>query len=115
MNAADAAKKVAKDYMGLDTLELQNRDSLDFKSFNVAEIKAALVAAFRLGQQTPEPQRRWYCFDAHDSFGPHDTPAEAAAQLESLANDGLKGLHMVQMTAAEFLEYCNTGRFPFAK
>ena len=115
MNAADAAKQVAKDYLGLDSLVTQNRDSLDFKSFHVGELKAALIAAFKLGQQTPEPERRWYCFDAHDSFGPHKTAAEAAAQMETLANDGLKGLHMVLMTAAEFLEYCNTGKFPFGK
>lgn len=54
MNAADAAKQVAKDHLGLDSLVMQNRDSLDFKSFNVAEIKFALVAAFKLGQQNPK-------------------------------------------------------------
>ena len=117
MKAADAAKKVALDYLGLHTLELQNRDSQDFKSFGVGEIKAALVAAFKLGQQNPqvEEEKRWYCFDSFDSFGPHNTAVEAAEQLESMKRDGLTGLHMVELTAEQFLKYCTDGKFPFSK
>lgn len=116
MNAADAARQVAKDYLGLETLVMQNRDSLDFKSFNLAEIKLALIAAFKLGQQNHKPEEtRWYCFDSFDSFGPHNTAAEAAEQLESMKRDGLVGLHMVELTAEQFLKYCEDGKFPFSK
>jgi hypothetical protein len=115
MNAADAAKQVAKDHLGLDSLVMQNRDSLDFKSFNVAEIKFALVAAFKLGQQNPKVEPKWYCFDKHDTFGGYDTALEAAAQLEYLVADGLTGVHMAQMTEAEFKQYCTDGKFPFNK
>lgn len=117
MNAADAAKQVAKDHLGIESFVMQNRDSLDFKSFNVAEIKFALVAAFKLGQQHPkaEEETRWYCFDAFDSFGPHNTAVEAAEQLESMKRDGLTGLHMMELTAEQFLKYCEDGKHPFSK
>lgn len=115
MKAADAAKQVAKDHLGLDSLELQNRDSLDFKSFNVAEIKFALVAAFKLGQQNPKVEPKWYCFDKHDTFGSYDTALEAAAQLETMVADGLTGVHMACMSEEEFEQYCKDGKFPFSK
>lgn len=115
MNAAEAASRIANDYLGLGTLERQNRDSLDFKSFNVTELKVALVEAFKLGQRTPLLVKKWYCFDRHDSFGSFDTPAEASQHLEGLANEGMEGLHMALMTEEQFQQYCTDGRFPFAK
>lgn len=115
MKAADAAKKVALDYLGLHTLELQNRDSQDFKSFGVGEIKAALVAAFKLGQENPAPPTYWFCFGKHDSFGSFSDVAEASAQLATMAEDGLTGIHMALMTEEEFKQYCTDGKFPFSK
>lgn len=115
MKAADAATQVAKDYMGLEDLIIRNRDSLDFKSFGVGEIKAALVAAFKLGQQNPKVEPKWYCFDKHDTFGSYDTALEAAAQLETMVADGLTGVHMACMSEEEFEQYCKDGKFPFSK
>ena len=115
MNAADAAKQIAKDHLGLESLVMQNRDSLDFKSFNVAEIKFALVEAFKLGQQNPKEDPRWYCFDKHDSFGDFASAEEAVEQLAGMAKDGLTGLHMALLTEAEFKQYCTDGKFPFSK
>lgn len=115
MHAEEAAKKVAKDVLGYDTLQIQNRDSLDFKDMSVGALKAALIAAFKLGQQNPQEDPRWYCFDQADSFGDFPTAAEAATQLDDLAKDGMKGLHMACMTEDEFKLYCTNGKFPFSK
>lgn len=117
MKAADAATQVARECLGLEDLITRNSDSLDFKNFGVGEIKAALIQAFKLGQQHPvtEEPRFWYCFDQHDNFGgAHTTVAEAAALVEQMAADGHQGLHMVQMTQEEFLQYSMTGQFPFS-
>ena len=115
MKAADAAKQIAKDYLGINSPEPQNIDSRDFQSYNVVELKAALVAAFKLGQQNHKVEPRWYCFDQFDTFGDYDTLEEAVQQMATLEKDGLTGLHMIQMTAAEFNQYCTDGKFPFSK
>jgi anti-sigma regulatory factor (Ser/Thr protein kinase) len=41
--------KIAQKHFGVETLETQNRDRLDFKEVSVQEIKAALAEAFKLG------------------------------------------------------------------
>jgi len=115
MNAADAAKQVAREVFKLNDLEPRGRDHLDFQSYGVGELKAALIAAFKLGQQNPRVEPKWYCFDKHDTFGSYDTALEAAAQLETLVADGLSGVHMACMSEEEFEQYCTNGKFPFSK
>lgn len=46
---AAAISAVAKDVLGIKTLEAQNRDSLDFHDLSVASIYAALAAAYEAG------------------------------------------------------------------
>lgn len=40
---------IAKDRLGIYTLETRNRDSLDFHSVSVGSVKAALEDAYRAG------------------------------------------------------------------
>jgi len=49
---------------------------------------------------------RWYVFDQFDTFFHFATAAEAAIEAEHLAKDGLTGIHIVQMTEAQFDAYC---------
>lgn len=48
--------RIAKDILGIDSLEVRGRDSLDFYDLNVLTIKNALEAAFSAGakQSTTE-------------------------------------------------------------
>lgn len=48
---AAAISAVAKDVLGIKTLEVQNRDCLDFHDLSVASIYAALAAAYEAGYQ----------------------------------------------------------------
>jgi len=48
--------KIAKDILGLDTLETRKSDSLDFKEVAVWQIKKALEAAFEAGEAEEERQ-----------------------------------------------------------
>jgi len=47
----EIAGRIAKNYLGIETLQVRNRDSLDFHSVGVASIEAALIAAYELGQK----------------------------------------------------------------
>ncbi len=42
-------KEIAHDEFGIDTLETQNSDSLDFHNISVWQIKSALENAFKTG------------------------------------------------------------------
>jgi len=46
-----ALLQIAAQYLGLDTLETRNSDSLDFREQAVWNIKAALEAAFEAGRK----------------------------------------------------------------
>ncbi len=54
MKAADKAKllKIAQITFHIDTLNTRKKDSLDFHSVSVWEIKTALEAAYRLGRES---------------------------------------------------------------
>jgi hypothetical protein len=45
----EIAEEIAKKYLGLDTLETQHRDNLDFKEQAIWNIKKALKAAIESG------------------------------------------------------------------
>lgn len=45
-------QNIARDLLGLETLETRKRDSLDFHDLAVWQVKAALEAAFEAGRQT---------------------------------------------------------------
>lgn len=45
-------QNIARDLLGLETLEARRRDCLDFHELAVWQIKAALEAAFEAGRQT---------------------------------------------------------------
>jgi hypothetical protein len=42
---------IAKSFLGIQTLQVRNRDSLDFHDVGVASLEAALIAAYELGQK----------------------------------------------------------------
>ncbi len=44
-------EKIARESLGLESLEPQNRDCLDFKEFHVSRIKDALTAAVQAGRE----------------------------------------------------------------
>jgi hypothetical protein len=52
MTLTQALDQIAKQTLGLETLETRNSDGLDFHDLNVASIKAALLAAYQAGQQS---------------------------------------------------------------
>jgi hypothetical protein len=52
MNLTQTLDQIAKQTLGLETLETRNSDRLDFHDLNVASIKAALLAAYQAGQQS---------------------------------------------------------------
>jgi len=45
-------RNIARDLLGLETLDTRRRDCLDFHDLAVWQIKAALEAAFEAGRQT---------------------------------------------------------------
>ena len=45
-------QNIARDLLGLETLETRRRDSLDFHELSVWQIREALEAAFEAGRQT---------------------------------------------------------------
>lgn len=47
-------EEIAKDELGLNTLEIQGRDRLDFHTLSVWQIKKALQDAFYAGFKTGE-------------------------------------------------------------
>lgn len=47
-----ALLKLAQDFCGVETLLTRGRDSLDFPEVPVNGLKAALLAAYRLGQES---------------------------------------------------------------
>lgn len=51
MTAAQTIEQIAKQSLGLETLETRNSDRLDFHDLNVASIRAALLAAYQAGQK----------------------------------------------------------------
>ena len=44
-------EQIAKRYLRIETLETRNMDALDFHACGVWDIKAALMAAYELGQK----------------------------------------------------------------
>lgn len=47
--AYEIIEKIAKDHLGLETIETRNQDSLDFKNLSVWQIAEALEEAFDAG------------------------------------------------------------------
>jgi hypothetical protein len=55
---AVAVAVIAERYLGIETLETRNTDSLDFHELGVASIKAALEAAYEAGRSSAAKARR---------------------------------------------------------
>lgn len=51
MTATQTLDQIARQILGLETLETRSSDRLDFHDLNVASIKAALLAAYQAGQK----------------------------------------------------------------
>jgi hypothetical protein len=47
----DTIERIAREILGLDTLEVRNRDRLDFHELGVCQIRDALDAAFEAGRK----------------------------------------------------------------
>jgi hypothetical protein len=43
--------EIAREHLGIETLETRNRDSLDFHDVGVASVKAVLRAAYEAGRR----------------------------------------------------------------
>ena len=52
MTTQKTLEQIAQKHLGIDTLQTQNRDRLDFHDLAVWSIEAALKAAFEAGQKT---------------------------------------------------------------
>ncbi|WP_155845408.1 DUF6900 domain-containing protein [Chitinilyticum aquatile] len=58
MNTIDTILgQIAQQHLGLETLDTRHRDSLDFYDLAVWNLRAALAAAYRAGQQNQPNQR----------------------------------------------------------
>ena len=51
---ADAIQRIARDVLGLDTLETRRSDRLDYHEHAVWQIRAALEAAYRAGAEAAD-------------------------------------------------------------
>lgn len=51
MSKAKEIDKIAKDVLGIETLTVQGRDSLDFHDLNVVLLREALEAAYDAGRR----------------------------------------------------------------
>lgn len=45
--------RIAKQHLGIQTLQTRNRDSLDFHDVSVGSLRAIMKAAYEAGQQDP--------------------------------------------------------------
>jgi len=70
---------IARDHLMIETLEVQNRDGLDFHEVGVANLKAALLAAFYAGRRADRRQAN----RRRTNFGPV-TPAAQAVFVPSV-------------------------------
>jgi len=52
MTTTQTLDQIAKQTLGLETLETRNSDRLDFHDLSVGSIRAALLAAYQAGQQS---------------------------------------------------------------
>ena len=52
MNKNERFTQIAREQLGIETLESRGRDALDFHEVGVAGLSAALEAAYRAGQAT---------------------------------------------------------------
>ena len=50
MNKNERLTQIAREHLGIETLESRGRDALDFHEVGVAGLSAALDAAYRAGQ-----------------------------------------------------------------
>lgn len=50
----DAVKAIARETLGIDTLDTRKSDSLDFHELPVWKIKEALEIAYAAGQEDPQ-------------------------------------------------------------
>ena len=50
-NRASEMESIAKEFLGIETLQTQKSDSLDFHEVSVWGLKAALEEAYRAGQE----------------------------------------------------------------
>lgn len=48
--------QIAREHLGIETLEARNRDSLDFHEIGVAAVRKALEAAYRAGAASANEQ-----------------------------------------------------------
>tara|TARA_Y100000588_G_C13516610_1_gene611748 strand:+ start:138 stop:338 length:201 start_codon:yes stop_codon:yes gene_type:complete len=55
-NMDEAVKAIARETLGIDTLETRNSDRLDFHELPVWKIREALEIAFRAGQEEPSSE-----------------------------------------------------------
>jgi len=51
MTKAEKLTAIAREYLGVETLETRRSDSLDFHEVSVWSLEAALAAAFEAGRQ----------------------------------------------------------------
>ncbi|MCL1965307.1 MAG: hypothetical protein FWF69_09685 [Firmicutes bacterium] len=50
-------ERIAREQLGLETLETRNNDDLDFHDHGIWSLKAALEAAYKAGQAAAETKR----------------------------------------------------------
>ena len=57
VNKTETITEIAKEVLGMQTLEPQRRDRLDFHDLSVSSIKAALEKAYEAGRESPSKLR----------------------------------------------------------
>lgn len=57
MNTTDTITRIAREALGIETLETRGRDALDFHDLSVAGLKNALERAYEAGRRAAPPMR----------------------------------------------------------
>lgn len=91
--APECAKDVARQILGLHTLQARNNDSLDFQELHISAIERALIEAFQLGAAT--------ALAAADTVAEAISDDDSAGFLVTVSKNGKADWLTVAQTAAE--------------
>ncbi|MEM7577503.1 MAG: hypothetical protein AAF328_08515 [Planctomycetota bacterium] len=90
-DALAAAERIAREVLGLETLEERKMDSLDFKEQAVWNIKRALLDAYAAGLEDKTCRQRELLTAARELLGAHEAPDETPAAYRR-TRDAWRGL-----------------------
>lgn len=89
----DLFTNIVREHLGIETLEVRNRDSLDFHDVSVAGVRRALEAAYAAGRAAERTSAKRKVARATGRFRPgmrvRIPPLDEHARVSRVASDGL--------------------------